>query len=73
MTAVNLHGRRLIAYWADEAGWHKEYTAEPADWLRYGYRPGQRGAMTHWAICSVDKDDGGLTPPPGVKIYDEEP
>lgn len=73
MTGPNQIKPRLIAYWADESGWHKVYTNEPSDWLRHGYRPEQRGAMTHWAICHVDRDDGGLTPPPGVPIYTEEP
>lgn len=73
MTHRNPRGRRLIAYWKDETGWHKQYTDSPSDFLRYGTRPPEaRGSMTHWAICAAEKDDGGMTPPPGVPIYKEK-
>lgn len=64
---------RMVAYWTDDDGWHKARTNDPVHLLRTVHATGlARGEVTHWAICSVDKDDGGLTPPPGVPIYDEE-
>lgn len=63
---------RLIAYWADDRGWHKQRTNDPSDLLRTLHATGRAvGKVTHWAIAAADRDDGGMTPPPGVEVHEE--